>query len=1125
MATATPASRSLLVGDPSAYTTAKLSPSGRPGTAIIPATTPESPTVTQTPALNVSFPGISDYAEYVALGVGAEPPDTQVAAGPSSLLEMVNVTGQIYSKTGVAVTGLFLLRTFFGIPSNLRPTDPRVLFDSSTNRFFATILGIDTVSYDSAVFLAVSSTADPMGAWLVYGILSNVGLICDQPKLGYSGDKFLVGCTDFNSANAVVGGVVIVSSKTQALAGTTMTTGQTAPNSSLFGLVPAQNYGPDSTGYVVFNRSHSGIAAAGIITVTGDPAAGISAVSVSAVSSIPIPLTTFPPPAPQNGSTTPIDTGDDRFMSVVATGGNLWTTATEACVPQGDSVVRSCLRLVEVSISGLTLIQSPTAGIPGSYLFHPTLGLDSSMNVFFVYSTSSPTRYASLEATTQLAGSPNTFGAGILVQPGISPYSGIRWGDYGAAANDPGDPTKVWIAGEYSSSAIAGIYNWGTEIGALTMVASAPPTVASVAPLSGPASGGTSVIITGTNFTAVSSVKFGAAAPPTYTIISSTQISTTSPPGTGAVDVTVTTSSGTSAVSSADLFSYLTPVTPPTVIGLNPTSGASAGGTLVIITGAAFSGATMVRFGTNQALSFTITSPTQITAASPPASGAVDVTVTTPIGTSAISPADLFTYLVSSPAPGVTALNPGSGAGLGGTQVSISGTALSGATAVKFGTTLATSFNIVGSTQITAVSPPGSGIVDLTVSTPNGTSAISVADQFTYVPDPGPPNSGRYHPVAPARILDTRFGIGAPVGPVGPQSTLTAQIAGQGGIPSTGVLAVVMNVTVTNTTAPSFLTIYPSGVSKPLASNLNWIPGQTVPNLVEVAVGSNGAVAAYNGAGSTDVIFDVAGYVSAPITNTGTDGLYKPVVPTRVLDTRTGNGGYSGPVGPGQTISIRVGGGAGTGIPATGVSAAVLNFTVTGPTAPSFLTVYPMGGIQPNASNVNFVTGQTVPNRVIVKVGINPQTSTSGWLSIYNAAGWVDVVADVGGWFTDGTDPSATGAAFVGMTPTRLSDTRNGSGPLGAGASRVLQVGGQAGVPSTATAVVLNVTVTGPTATSFLTVWPDGAAQPLASDLNYGASQTVPNLVVVKLGPNGAVDFYNLSGSTDVVVDIVGWYG
>lgn len=119
----------------------------------------------------------------------------------------------------------------------------------------------------------------------------------------------------------------------------------------------------------------------------------------------------------------------------------------------------------------------------------------------------------------------------------------------------------------------------------------------------------------------------------------------------------------------------------------------------------------------------------------------------------------------------------------------------------------------------------------------------------------------------------------------------------------------------------------------------------------------------------------------------------------------------------------------------------------------------------------------------------------------------------------------ATGAAFVGLTPTRLIDTRNGHGPVGAGATLPVPVAGQNGVPTTATAVVLNVTVTGPTAPSFLTVWPDGATQPLASDLNYVPGKTVPNLVVVKVATSGAVDFYNAFGSADVIVDIVGWYG
>ncbi len=75
------------------------------------------------------------------------------------------------------------------------------------------------------------------------------------------------------------------------------------------------------------------------------------------------------------------------------------------------------------------------------------------------------------------------------------------------------------------------------------------------------------------------------------------------------------------------------------------------------------------------------------------------------------------------------------------------------------------------------------------------------------------------------------------------------------------------------------------------------------------------------------------------------------------------------------------------------------------------------------------------------------------------------------------------------------------------------------------TAVVLNITVTDTTTASFLTLWPDGTAQPLASDLNWVAGDTLPNLIVVKLGANGSIDFYNGFGTTDVIVDVVGWYG
>jgi hypothetical protein len=361
--------------------------------------------------------------------------------------------------------------------------------------------------------------------------------------------------------------------------------------------------------------------------------------------------------------------------------------------------------------------------------------------------------------------------------------------------------------------------------------------------------------------------------------------------------------------------------------------------------------------------------------------------------------------------------------------------------------------------------------------------------------------------LSPARILDTRTGSG----PLAGGSTITVPVAGVGGVPADGVYAAVINVTATNTTAPSYLTIYPAFTPQPLASSLNWTPGQTVPNLLEVEVGPTGQVTIFNAAGSTDVIFDIQGYVATPTATPGPTGLFNPVTPSRILDTRS-----TGAVGPNSSITLPV---AGVGVvPASGAAAVVLNVTVTGPSTSSYLTVFPTG-TRPLASNLNFTAGQTVPNRVIVPLG------TDGSIHFYNAYGSVHVIADIGGWFTDASNPSATGSRFVPVLPARILDTRS-TQRLGPNQSLSVAIAGNGPTPNSGVlAVVLNVTVTGPTASSYLTLWPDGEFRPLASDLNFTAGQTVPNMVVVKVGADGLINVYNAAGSTDVVIDVMGWYG
>jgi Cellulase (glycosyl hydrolase family 5)/IPT/TIG domain len=464
---------------------------------------------------------------------------------------------------------------------------------------------------------------------------------------------------------------------------------------------------------------------------------------------------------------------------------------------------------------------------------------------------------------------------------------------------------------------------------------------------------------------------------------------------------------------------------------------------------------------------------------------------------------DHLAALASSTSPTVTSVSPNSGLPAGGASVTISGSNVSGATGVKFGTTAATTFTVNSATQITATSPAGSGTVDVLVTTPAGTSAASIADHFAYTLPPA-----AYNSVTPVRLLDTRSGGG----PLGPGAVRSLTVAGVTPGAPAGTTAVVLNVTVTDTTAPSYLTVYPAGSTRPLASNLNWVAGETIPNLVTVQVGTGSAITIFNVAGSTDVVVDLEGYFAAP---SGTAGGEVALAPARITDTRTGSGqpNAGSTLGPTNTLTVQVTGAG--GVPATGVSAAILNVTVTNTTAASFLTIWPTSASRPTASNLNWTAGITIANRVIVPV------SATGQISVYNQAGSADMIVDVSGYFTTGT---ATGKLFTPVSPLRLVDTRTSGQTLSAAGTFTLQVGGQSGVPSGASAVVLNVTVTNTTAPSFLTVYPSTGGRPLSSDLNWVGGQTIPNLVVVTLGTTGAITFYNSAGSADVVVDLAGWF-
>ncbi len=423
-------------------------------------------------------------------------------------------------------------------------------------------------------------------------------------------------------------------------------------------------------------------------------------------------------------------------------------------------------------------------------------------------------------------------------------------------------------------------------------------------------------------------------------------------------------------------------------------------------------------------------------------------------------------------------------------------------------------------------------------------------DTCTYAAGGPSAIGGGFHPLAPTRLLDTREGKGIPNGPVGPgdgrnsdpnpanraESIINHElkVTDISGVPSVGVSAVLLNVTAIDPTDDGFLTVYPKlarGVADPSdpirlydeetaflpnypnSSNLNFTAGDIVPNLVLARVGAGGKIRLKNFAGLTNVAADVVGWFDS---GGGGDG-FTGITPTRLLDTRDGTGGIGGRFTSGEIRNLDVAPSAKGAVPRD-ATAVVLNVTAVNPTSNGYVTVWPTGTTSPLASSLNTQPGQTRPNLVVAKVGAGGAVS---FTTYGDNNGTVDLVADVVGFFRPGA------GVVVGTDPQRLFDSRSGlntaGAPFGPGQSRDVQVVGQAGVPNGATAVVLNVTVTDPNNTGFVTVWPAGAAMPLASSLNYTFGQTVPNLVMVKLGSGGQVSLYNSAGNANLLADVVGY--
>jgi hypothetical protein len=381
-----------------------------------------------------------------------------------------------------------------------------------------------------------------------------------------------------------------------------------------------------------------------------------------------------------------------------------------------------------------------------------------------------------------------------------------------------------------------------------------------------------------------------------------------------------------------------------------------------------------------------------------------------------------------------------------------------------------------------------------------------------------PPTTGQgFTPMSPPmRIADTRSGATDP-------STYAGMTLSPGGqltvtMPSSvpaNATAVVAQLTAVNPSGDGYLSAFPAGSSSTGTANVLFTKGQTaVGNLVTVALGTGNAVTILNGAGgpapgNTDFTLDLYGYY-APTSSSSGDP-FTPVTPARVFDTRSGSG-YPGAgstlTGAGATVTIPI---AGVGGVSSSAVAVDVNIAVTNTTATSYIECYPTGS-PPSPStpsvNQNWNKGETLSTQVVLGL-------SGGSITCMNAAGNVDLTADVDGYYTA---PGTTGELFHPMTPTRVLDTRPAG--VAVGSSTPLTI-----TPSTAGAAVLNITDIA-SGGNYLTAYPAGAAVPTAANVNYFAgdpSSTLSNGAYVATS-SGTIDIYDATSPANIVVDEFGYF-
>jgi IPT/TIG domain len=941
-----------------------------------------------------------------------EPPDTQIAVSSTRVFEPVNLTAFLFDHGGSDL-GSFDLVSFmsFGAANNFG-SDPKVVYDAGSDRWYMVLMVCQNAACGGnwstmGVDLAVSQTNDPFGSWLIYQNIysgtpfNDQGNLQDQPKLGFSGDKVTISDNVYSghcgAGSCFLHEDVISWNKAQLFTGSANYFGWTS--GFAFDSIPASPSPSSASATNTQFVTWQGFGSLGVSQITGLP--GVSSVSQS---------TQNPGIANMTGtvdaSGIPSGAASGNFIEASTWNNNhLWAASTDGCT-RGSGTV-DCTRLDEVDTSNsgsLSVSLDQDVGDAGAYEIYPSIAQDCIGDLYFgiTYSDGSTLPSASMVAST-------TPGAGTYARfnyaTGDTTYSGGRWGDYSGIQEDPGDCGNVWTGQEYGAVGSSG--NWDTAMGQFSFDT---PFISTVSPHSGPATGGTIVDITGFDFVnGGTSVNFGST-PAAVFFIDAHHLEAISPAGSGGpVNVTATTANGTSTASSA--FSWV-----PAVTGLNPNAGPTAGGNTVDISGAGFSGATSVSFGST-AVPFTVNNDGDITATAPAHSaGTVDVTVTGPTGTSATGSSDQYTYELR---PTVTSVSPTQGPAGGGNLVTVNGTNFVAGSTVKFGTTSSPLVTFVSSTRVQARAPAHTvGTVNVTVTTPGGTSLAVTADRYSFRPAPTvaslSPNAGSTAGGNTVTITGTNFVSGATV-KFGTTASTTVtfvsatQLKATAPAHSAGVAPVTVH-TIGGTSASGNGSLYAYG--PPTVSSVSPTAGSTAGGNTVTIIGTNfvpGATVKFGTTASTTVTFVSSTQLKA-----------------------------NAPAHAAGTVNVAVTTGGGT--------SATSNGSLYAYGAPAVSSVSPNAGSTAGGNTVTINGSRFVPGAT-VKFGTTPATAVTFVSSTQikakapaHTAGTVNITVTTGG----GTSATGNGSLYAYGAPSVASVSPH-SGPHAGGT--VVTINGHGFVP------------------------------------------------------------------------------